>query len=216
MSPASSPRSDGWRRARRGTAQSTRRATSWRAGIEGKARVSSLKPTVLEKPAVSVVSFAKPAHAGDRVEEPPGRAEPQRGIMAGERGEFARIGGLVEREQDDRQALLVAEAVEQRLQRAHVVGRRRNVGALVAAELCEQSGLWLRNEPGWICMTEPVVAGSSPPFRSASARGTVRRRPPEGASRQHAREQRLRLSGAQGRRSRRSDGRGRSRSRHAS
>ena len=35
------------------------------------------------------------------------------------------------------EAALVAEAVEQRLQRPHVLGRRRDVGALVAAEVAE-------------------------------------------------------------------------------
>ncbi len=54
--------------------------------------------------------------------------------MPGERRELARVRGLVEREQDDGEVALVAEAVEQRFQRVHVVGARRDVGAHVAAE----------------------------------------------------------------------------------
>ena len=62
------------------------------------------------------------------------RTGPRRWIMASERGEFAGKGGLVEGEYDDGQIALVTETVEQRLQREHIVGRGRDIAALVPAE----------------------------------------------------------------------------------
>ena len=51
---------------------------------------------------------------------------------------------------------LVAEAVEQRLQRADIFGGDRNVGALVAAEALEQrADCDCGTTPGWICITIP-------------------------------------------------------------
>ena len=72
--------------------------------------------------------LAVAAHALRAVVEPPGRAELQRRVMAGQRRQLARIGGLVEGEEDDREVALVAEPVEQRLQRRDIVGRARDVG----------------------------------------------------------------------------------------
>src|SRR5437588_2187263 len=77
--------------------------------------------------------LAETAHAFRRIVEPPRWSEPQYWVVPRERREFARIGSLVEREQDERQVALVAEAVEQGFQRAHIIGSRRNVGAHVAA-----------------------------------------------------------------------------------
>ena len=48
---------------------------SWRAGIEQNARVSSMKPDVREKPAVSVTARAVAPDRLGRVEEPPRRAD---------------------------------------------------------------------------------------------------------------------------------------------
>lgn len=75
--------------------------------------------------------------------------------MTGERREFPRIGGLVERKDDDVEIALVAEPVEQRLQGAHVFGRRGNVAALVLAEgavdprivVAHRAGVDLHDEP---------------------------------------------------------------------
>ncbi len=78
--------------------------------------------------------LAEPQHALRAVVEPPRRTQLQRRIVARQRRQFARVDGLVEREQDDRQRGLVAEAVEQRSQRAHVVGPGGDVRPLVAAE----------------------------------------------------------------------------------
>ncbi len=79
--------------------------------------------------------FAEAHHAFGRVVEPPGRAELERGIVAGEGGEFAGEGGLVEGEEDEGEAGVVAVLVEQRAQGADVLGGRGDVGAFVAAEL---------------------------------------------------------------------------------
>ena len=46
-------------RTRRARKSSRRRATSWRAGMERNARVSSMKPDPREKPAVSVTAERK-------------------------------------------------------------------------------------------------------------------------------------------------------------
>src|SRR5437899_9753996 len=79
--------------------------------------------------------FAEAHHAFRRVVEPPGRTQFERGIVAGERGELTGEGGLVEGEEDEGEAGVVAVLVEQRAQGADVFGRRGHVGAFVAAEL---------------------------------------------------------------------------------
>ena len=100
--------------------------------------------------------LAEAAHALRAVVEPPGRAQLQARIMAGERRQLARIGALVEGEEDDRQARLVAEPVEQRLQRLDIIGARRDVGALVAAIGARAaSDCGCGSAPGWICITIP-------------------------------------------------------------
>ncbi len=58
--------------------------------------------------------------------------------MPGQRGQLAAVGGLVQGEDDDRQARLATEPVQQGLEGAHIVGPLRDVGALVAAEGSEQ------------------------------------------------------------------------------
>src|SRR5205807_9142052 len=60
--------------------------------------------------------LAEAAHAFGAVVEPPGGAELQARIMAGQRRQLTRVSAFVEREEDDAQPRLVAEAVEQRLQ----------------------------------------------------------------------------------------------------
>jgi len=77
--------------------------------------------------------------------------------VAGERGELARVSRLVEGEQDQGQARLVAEPVEQRLEAADVVGRDRDVGALVAAEPGEHGGVVVAQRPGMELHDQAVV-----------------------------------------------------------
>ena len=102
---------------------STRRTMSWRAGMVSSDRASSLNPTVLAKPAGLGDQTAEPADALGAVVEPPRRAEAQRRVVAGQRRQLPAVGALVERVDDDRQRRLVAEAVEQRLERPDVVHR---------------------------------------------------------------------------------------------
>ena len=100
--------------------------------------------------------FAEAHHAFGRVVEPPGRAEFERGVVAGEGGEFAGVGGLVEGEEDEGEAGVVAVLVEQRAKGA---GRTR--WARACRRPCRgrtsrrRWRLWLRTEPGWSCMVRP-------------------------------------------------------------
>ncbi len=52
--------------------------------------------------------------------------------MAGERAQFARVGAFVQGEENQSEIGLVAEPVQQRLERMHVVGTKRNIRAFVA------------------------------------------------------------------------------------
>ena len=54
--------------------------------------------------------------------------------MACQRRQFAAVSGLVQREEDHRQAGLVPEAVQHGLEGPGVLGSHGDVGALVAAE----------------------------------------------------------------------------------
>ena len=78
---------------------------------------------------------AEAAHAFGAIMEPPGRAKLEAGIVPGERREFAGVAAFIQREEDDRQARVIAEAVKQRLQRADIFGAAGHVGTLVAAGL---------------------------------------------------------------------------------
>ena len=77
-------------------------------------------------------------------------------IVAGERRQLARVGGLVEREEDDRQV-----AARCRSGRAAASARGRSRCASGCRRPCRGRSaansrrLWLRNEPGWICITSP-------------------------------------------------------------
>src|SRR5690349_1330056 len=75
--------------------------------------------------------LAEAPHPFRAVVEPPGRAELQARIMAGQRRELAGVDALVQREQDDREARLVAEAIEQRLQRMDVICARNSSASCV-------------------------------------------------------------------------------------
>ena len=155
MSAASPRRS--WPRTTRPASQSqlTRRQTSWRAGIEteGARVVVEAGGVVQARRLDHLVEVA--AHAVEAVVEPPGRAEPQRRVVAGQRGQLAGVGRLVQGEQDQRQPRVVAEGVEQRLQVARELGGSRDVGALVAAEALEQQPVVVADEPTCSCITSP-------------------------------------------------------------
>jgi hypothetical protein len=77
--------------------------------------------------------------------------------MAGERGEFAGKGGLVKGEHDDGQIALVAETVEQRLQREHIVGRGRDIAALVPAEGVEDRWIVIAHRSWMDLHDEPAI-----------------------------------------------------------
>jgi len=66
--------------------------------------------------------------------EPPGRAQLERRIMAGEWREFTRIDGFVEREEDDRKVALIAIFVEQGFERVDEFARQRDIRTLIAPE----------------------------------------------------------------------------------
>ena len=139
--------------------------------------------------------------------------ELQARIMAGERRQLARIGALVEGEEDDRQPGLVAEPVEQRLQRLDVVGAGRDVGALVAAigaRTASDCGCGTRRDGSASpCRRRALIAAISVSIwaRNSSASAGVQPPPSDPG------EQRLGFGRRRGRRCARSDGRDRSRSR---
>src|SRR3984885_2008188 len=58
-------------------------------------------------------TFAKPHHPFRTVMKPPCRTQPQAGIVSGKRSQFAAVSRFVESEQNDREAWLVAETIQQ-------------------------------------------------------------------------------------------------------
>src|SRR5437773_4837797 len=78
--------------------------------------------------------LAKPRHAFDGIVEPPGWSQTDGRIVSGERRQLARIGRLVEREQDQSKARVVAVRVEQLGQISRVFRGNRDVAALVWSE----------------------------------------------------------------------------------
>src|SRR6266545_4467093 len=74
--------------------------------------------------------LAEAQHALRAVVEPPRRTELKYWIVARQRRKLARVDGFVEREQNHREAGIVAEAVEQRFERPDIVGAGRDIGAL--------------------------------------------------------------------------------------
>ncbi len=93
--------------------------------------------------------------------EPPRRPDLQRRIVPGERSQFARVGRLVEREQDARELRRITDAGEQRPQRVHVVRAHRNVGALVAAEALEHRRIVIA-EAAWVDLHDEAVVDAHP------------------------------------------------------
>ena len=80
----------------RGQPASTRRDMSWRAGIEQNARVSSTKPDVREKPAVSVTAARKRRIASGASRNHHGAPDVHRRVEPGQRRELARPDRLVD------------------------------------------------------------------------------------------------------------------------
>src|SRR5581483_5131186 len=68
------------------------------------------------------------------VVEPPRASEKDGRVVAGERGELSAVRALVEREEDQGQARVVAARLEQGSETARPVGRHRDVPAEVTAE----------------------------------------------------------------------------------
>jgi hypothetical protein len=77
-------------------------------------------------------------HPLGTVEEPPGRPELKERVMAGQGGQFAAVGALIEGKEDHRQTGLVSETVQEGFECSDVIGPRGDVGPLVAAEVVEQ------------------------------------------------------------------------------
>ncbi len=77
--------------------------------------------------------------------------------MPGQRRQFPRVGRLVQREQDEGKPSLVAVAIEQRPQCVNVFDRRRNIRALVAPELPEDSLVMVPNAARVKLHDEPVL-----------------------------------------------------------
>src|SRR6185437_16835003 len=77
--------------------------------------------------------LAEAAQSLRTVVKPPGRTQLEHWVMAGQRRQLAAVGRLIQSEHDDGQPRMVTEAIQQRLQRAHVVRRLGNIGSLVPA-----------------------------------------------------------------------------------
>ncbi|MNT10780.1 hypothetical protein D3C72_1456280 [compost metagenome] len=80
--------------------------------------------------------------------EPPARPQLQRRIVAGQRGQFAAVGGLVQRKQDQGQTRVRTEPIQQRLQRPDVIGLGRDIATLVAAKPIEDGGAVIAEAAG--------------------------------------------------------------------
>ena len=83
--------------------------------------------------------LAKSTHPLDRIVEPPRRSESHGGIVVGKRRELSRIRRFVEREENQRQARVMSELVQQWLQVARELRRDGNVRAIVGAEAREHT-----------------------------------------------------------------------------
>src|ERR1700693_4691354 len=66
--------------------------------------------------------FTKPHHPFRTVMEPPRWTQPEAGTVACKRSQFAAVSRCVESEQNDSEAWLVSETIQQGSQSLHVVG----------------------------------------------------------------------------------------------
>ena len=112
--------------------------------------------------------LAVAGHALDGVVEPPRRPEAQRGVVARQRRQLPRVGGLVEGEENQPEARVVPIGDEQVAQVPRVLGGDRDVAAFVRPKRRKTPSSWLRRLPGWICITMPSSADIA---RSPSACG---------------------------------------------
>ena len=156
----------------------------------------------------------EPVDARRAVVEPPRAAERDRGIVACERRQLAAVRALVEREQNDGEAGVVAVRLEQRAQPPRPVGRNRDVRADVAPEPFGERAVVIAQAADMQLHHEPVVAAHPGELvehvRLEAARVAVRDR-----ARERRREQRGRLTRRRAVWCRRSSPRDRSRSRRA-
>ena len=85
--------------------------------------------------------------------------------MAGEGGELAGVGALVEGEEDEGEAGVVAELVEERTEGVDEVSGLGNVGALVAAEAGVEGWVVVADGAGVELHGEAVVEAHGRPSR---------------------------------------------------
>ncbi len=124
-----------------------RRARSCRAGIDVKPRVSSTKPTVLRNPAVSLVSSRwRRIPSG---ESPNHQAGPNitDGVHPGEWCQLAGVGRLVEGEEDQAEAGIHPEPVEERSQAVDEVGGGGDVEATITSPPLVRGGVVVPERP---------------------------------------------------------------------
>src|SRR5204863_2168803 len=76
----------------------------------------------------------KTQHPLDGIMEPPGRAEPNGGIVAGKRCQLAAVGRFVQREENQRKITVAAIGVQKRAKIARKLGGNRDVAPAVGAE----------------------------------------------------------------------------------
>ena len=156
--------------------------------------------------------LAEAAHAFGAVVEPPGRAELAGRVVAGQRRQLARVGGLVEREEDDREAAARCRSGRAAACSARTYSvARRDVGALVAAEAVKRRGCGCgtsRDGSASPCPSSRLIARHLGQHLAAEQFGVARAPSPPTILRTAPRPR-----PAAGRRWRRSGGRGRWRSR---
>ena len=152
--------------------------------------------------------LAEAHHAFGAVVKPPGRSQAKAGVMPCQRRQLAAVGGFIQGKEDDGERGVVAEALQQRLQRVHVFGRHGNVGADVAAKAGKYLAIVIAAAAGMDLHHQTVLEAHARHFGQhlgAEELLLSGRRPCPRSPGRRAR----RLRSARGRPSWRSDGRGR-------
>ena len=103
--------------------------------------------------------LSKAPHALQGVVKPPGRAEAHGGIMPGEGRQLPAVGGLVEREDHERESRIVAVRVQQGSEVARELGRDRDVSASIGAELLEQRAVVIPQRARVNLHHQPILEG---------------------------------------------------------
>ena len=101
--------------------------------------------------------FSEAHHAVPAVEEPPRRPQTHGRVVAREGCQFPREGRFVQHEDDQAEARLAAEAVEQRLQVARELGRNRDVRAHVRSVVLENRPVVVAQRTGMELHHETVL-----------------------------------------------------------